>query len=90
VLPDRITPDDGDRSITGARCQDLCFENDWQVRFAGVEGGDSCWCSGEVSEPLADDASDCNVPCTGDDTQMCGGDGRFFVYKLCTRTSGRR
>lgn len=81
VLSDRITPDDGDSGLTGNLCQELCFEHDWQVRFAGVEGGDACWCSRQVSESKADDATDCNIPCSGDDTQLCGGDGLFFVYE---------
>ncbi len=48
----------------------------FNIRYAALSGGDSCYCFGEMPQealtPLPD--SYCEKPCTGDQNQFCGGD----------------
>ncbi|XP_048257825.1 WSC domain-containing protein ARB_07870-like [Haliotis rufescens] len=52
----------------------------------GVENGRECFC-GDVIKGWYRRRPDteCNVPCTGDRSTMCGGDWRMSIYKIyCT------
>jgi len=59
-------------------------------RFAGVEGlaGNQCYCGDEIpswATPVPEE--ECDVPCSGNRTQACGGDWRItaFVIDCATR-----
>ena len=53
------------------------------MRYAGVEGGNECWCGDEDAEYDQygkRDVSECSEPCAGNSNQACGGDFRIAVY----------
>lgn len=59
-------------------CSQFC--KDYQ--YFGTEFGDECYCGLTVattSEKAYD--SDCNVPCDGDASEMCGGPARMNLYR---------
>ncbi|KAK3500848.1 WSC domain-containing protein [Neurospora crassa] len=52
-------------------------------RFAGLEYSRECWCASQLfslSSKVAD--AECNLPCDGDESQVCGGSLRISVYDL--------
>ena len=79
--PNDVGPD---KHLTIGKCKDTCFRNEYG--YAGVKQGDQCWCSGylnierKYSGKLAENQADCNVPCTGDKSSMCGGKGFVKVF----------
>ncbi|KAK2028981.1 WSC-domain-containing protein [Colletotrichum zoysiae] len=52
--------------------------------FAGLQAGKECWFNDYVGNDWASDQQECNAPCPGDASQMCGGAGvlNFFEAKL--------
>ncbi|OCK73379.1 WSC-domain-containing protein [Lepidopterella palustris CBS 459.81] len=63
--------------MTLEKCAQLCSRNP----YFGTEWSRECWCgveltSGSAPAPL----SECNYPCTGDATEMCGGSRRLSLY----------
>ncbi|KAK2608301.1 hypothetical protein N8I77_006919 [Diaporthe amygdali] len=65
--------------MTPAACFNICGLSGWP--YAGLEYGDECWCDDDVStEAMLTDPSRCNMKCSGDGTQICGGDRVFNMY----------
>jgi len=80
-LPDDSTAGNG---MTLESCASFCSGFD----YFGTEYGSQCYCgyslnAAGVNEPSAD----CNMPCGGDTTEVCGGSWRLTVYKSTTTTS---
>jgi hypothetical protein len=50
-------------------------------RYAGLEYYQECFCGATVDGPQAADASSCNLPCTGNSSQTCGGNDLLSVYE---------
>ena len=50
-------------------------------RYMGLQNGNECYCdnANAMSQGQADEA-DCNMPCQGDATTMCGGGWRNSIY----------
>ncbi|KAI9436605.1 WSC domain-containing protein [Lactarius indigo] len=65
--------------MTVELCVGHCIDNG--LIYAGVEGGAYCYC-GNVLSDIAMNAtdSDCDIPCVGDPTEMCGGGLRLDLY----------
>ena len=64
---------------TVARCMDFCAGYD----YFGLQFYSECWCGntyGDFGE--ADDESECNSPCRGDESTMCGGSWRNSIYEI--------
>ncbi|KAK1328398.1 hypothetical protein QTO34_011971 [Cnephaeus nilssonii] len=73
--------------LTIQTCISFCRSQ--RFKFAGMESGYACFCGnnpdywkyGEVA------STECNSVCFGDQTQLCGGDGRIILfdseYALC-------
>ena len=71
--------------MTIETCIDFCMnsEQDVLLRYAGVEGGDECWCGidGSQYDQFGKvDVSECSKPCVGNSNQTCGGKNRIAVY----------
>uniref|UniRef100_A0A182NJI0 protein xylosyltransferase n=1 Tax=Anopheles dirus TaxID=7168 RepID=A0A182NJI0_9DIPT len=66
--------------ITPKYCVDYCTQRNF--RYALVQRGDICYCSDNKPNrnEKRDDAS-CNVPCTGNPKQSCGGDLVSLVFE---------
>ncbi|KAJ0417342.1 hypothetical protein BJY00DRAFT_315965 [Aspergillus carlsbadensis] len=69
LLETRVRSNDDALMIGG--CQDACYRAGYE--FAGVKGGNECWCSPFVGGEWAVDQGDCNLSCTGDRGEVCGG-----------------
>ncbi|KAH7320963.1 WSC domain-containing protein [Stachybotrys elegans] len=78
VLESRISS--GDTALTYTKCQETCYQA--FLTYAGVKAGNECWCSSFVGGELAvNGPSDCNMPCTGNKTDMCGGKNRLTIFE---------
>ncbi|KAM7219302.1 WSC domain containing protein [Rhypophila decipiens] len=65
--------------MTVQRCQTFC--NDGQFRYAGLEFSKECWCAQQLSGISAKlDDEECDMPCDGDKSQVCGGALKLTVY----------
>jgi hypothetical protein len=52
-------------------------------KFFGVQDGFSCFCGDDYGKKYGPaPESDCNVPCTGDSSIMCGGGRRNSIYTI--------
>ena len=61
--------------LTAQSCIAFCASKGYPV--AGTEFSAECYCGGTVPQVGADS---CNMPCTGDSSQACGGPNRLSVY----------
>ena len=68
-----------DSDLNISMCRDLCYRAAYE--FAGVQNGDQCWCSTRINGELAKDQSECKVPCTGDEKEICGGEERLNIFQ---------
>lgn len=50
--------------------------------YVGVEYSDECYCGTNLVSDDIQEApeGDCDMPCSGDSTQLCGGSWRMQVY----------
>ena len=58
-----------------AACQDF-------LRYYGLQNGDECHCGDNDSDFLPADQYQCNMPCSGNCDETCGGSWRMNVYKI--------
>ena len=79
ILENHMTSEGGDGALTIPKCQDVCYHKG--LRFAGVEGGNQCWCSSYVGGEFAPDPAECNLPCSGDGKTVCGGKSRLNIFR---------
>lgn len=65
--------------MTVEACVNFCITH--YLNFAGLQAGTDCHC-GNVTSQIAIDAppTDCDMPCSGDPTQMCGAPLRQNLY----------
>ncbi|KAI9286412.1 WSC domain-containing protein [Umbelopsis sp. AD052] len=64
--------------MTVEGCEAECTANSYM--YAGVEYSNECWC-GNTMQPTSAPSSDCNMPCKGNASEICGAGDRFNVYK---------
>ena len=72
ALPDNLL---GADDMTAAKCAPHCAE----YTYFGVEYGRECWCGNSAPKTPAP-ASECSMPCAGDDAQLCGAGNRINVW----------
>lgn len=73
-------------NMTNERCAAFCAARGY--KYAGTEWRRECWCGNSVAptrQPLATLAglATCDYKCTGDQTQICGGDAWLSLYEAC-------
>jgi hypothetical protein len=69
--------------MTYATCADFCSG----YEYFGVEYSTQCFCGNFFANPTYTvDSTACNMPCSGDSTEMCGGGDLLTVYKAATVT----
>ncbi|KAK3324792.1 WSC domain-containing protein [Cercophora scortea] len=66
-------------SMTIAKCKATCYASDFI--FTGLTLGTECWCGNSIRDVLASNKTDCNTPCTGSASDICGGRGRISIYE---------
>ncbi|RGP59271.1 hypothetical protein FSPOR_11421 [Fusarium sporotrichioides] len=66
-------------SMTPTSCLTACADQGFPL--AGLEYGGECYCGNVLAnDTVKADVGDCNVPCNGDKTLLCGGPSRLSVY----------
>ncbi|KAJ7058025.1 galactose oxidase [Mycena amicta] len=80
----------GARTLTGATTTDttnmtvencIAFCDAKNFIFAGVEFMQECYCDDFIENSGAEtDQSDCDLPCTGNVSQACGGNSRLSIF----------
>jgi hypothetical protein len=72
-------------SMTYGSCASFCSS----YQYFGVEYGGECYCGNSFTNPTTQsDASACNMACSGDSTQTCGGPSRMNLFKAGTTVQG--
>ncbi|XP_033098555.1 CUB and sushi domain-containing protein 3-like [Anneissia japonica] len=72
------------QSMTVSFCTDLCHRRGFL--YSGLEAGNQCFC-GNNFDPLnppngkPPNNDNCTEPCSGDSSQICGGELRIIIYK---------
>ena len=76
--PSRALPNSNGTSPkqTPQQCALKCRANGY--KYSGTEYASECWC-GNPSPSTSAPASDCNMKCSGDSTQVCGAGNRLSV-----------
>ncbi|PNH39545.1 hypothetical protein VD0004_g7339 [Verticillium dahliae] len=72
-------------NMTVARCVEYCDERGF--KYAGVEYRRECFCGNFVDhdrEPKKGILGVCELPCTGDNNEVCGGYGGISLYEKCS------
>lgn len=64
--------------MTPKLCTDFCSGAGFSQ--AGVEWGRECYCSSTVNLATVTPSGQCNVPCSGDSTAICGGPQALIIY----------
>lgn len=66
----------GLKDLTIRYCQSICED----YYYFGVENGDSCYCGNDDSKFIPVPTNECDKPCAGNTTEICGGSWRLSVY----------
>ncbi|KAJ7198973.1 hypothetical protein GGX14DRAFT_699906 [Mycena pura] len=67
--------------MTVEKCISACNNAAGYNASAGVTSGDECWCGDYSATPgVLDQSNSCNLRCTGDGREVCGGSGFMFIY----------
>ncbi|VDI32772.1 Hypothetical predicted protein [Mytilus galloprovincialis] len=66
--------------ITLEKCRHHCRG----FRYLGLQYRDWCLCGNHLNSPAYPQASElqCNMPCTGENSRMCGGGDRNSIYHV--------
>jgi hypothetical protein len=68
--------------MTNAKCQDACRSSGYIL--AGTEYSGECYCDNQYQDggaPAPDGETQCNMPCNGNQTEICGGPNRLSMWK---------
>lgn len=79
TLSERVSQEGGDEALTVLDCENDCYLSN--LSFAGVKEGNQCWCGDYVGNEKSKNSTDCNMPCSGNKTEMCGAEERINVFK---------
>ncbi|KAI0390448.1 WSC domain-containing protein [Xylariaceae sp. FL0594] len=72
------------KDMTVDKCVALCKGKGF--KYAGVEYRTQCFCGNDIPQdrlPKAGLTGNCDLPCAGDATQLCGGAAQVGVYTAC-------
>ncbi|KAG9023244.1 hypothetical protein FS837_005893 [Tulasnella sp. UAMH 9824] len=75
-----------DNAMTVGMCQTFCSGSGFT--YAGVENNVECYCGNTLTVNSPAPSTDCQAPCGGDATQICGGslNWRMTIYKYTSPT----
>lgn len=78
----------GPPSPSPVSLQPLCLGRGYL--YAGLEFGAECYCGHKIQSANTSD-SECNMECTGEKSNVCGGPNRLSIYRLeLAQESARR
>ena len=75
VLSDKAT---SSVAMTIEWCLDFCKD----YEYAGVQFSNECYCGNVLLKMTLFPDGDCNMKCSGDGTQFCGGSGKMNIYTI--------
>lgn len=90
ALPEGIPAPGGSNNMTVENCQNGCLQLGYSL--AGVEYANQCYCGNTLengSGPAPDGNALCDMACTGDSSQTCGGPNRLDLYQYVPGTAKR-
>ncbi|MCJ1408115.1 hypothetical protein MMC19_002188, partial [Ptychographa xylographoides] len=70
--------------MTIESCQAYCSSSTNNYRLAGLEYASQCFCGNALQQYSALGFTGCNMACTGNSSELCGGSSRLSVYNLTT------
>ncbi|KAL0937228.1 WSC-domain-containing protein [Colletotrichum truncatum] len=70
---------DDHTGMTVEKCIAQAAADGW--RYAGVEFGGECFWGDVQVNPERSNQADCNTPCAGNPSQVCGGGNRILLYE---------
>ena len=73
-----------DTAMTIEKCQSFCSSSTHNYGLAGIEYGGECYCGNGLQSYSAVGFKGCDMPCSGNKTELCGGNNRLSVYNLTT------
>ena len=65
---------------TPEKCESACREGSYL--YFGLQARSQCFCGNTLAHQEKKDESECNRPCTGDNSKICGGPWRNSLYKI--------
>ncbi|CAG7849956.1 SubName: Full=Uncharacterized protein {ECO:0000313/EMBL:CCA67329.1} [Serendipita indica DSM 11827] len=65
--------------LTTGACQSFCFGKGY--KYAGTEWSKECYCDNEFRNGGVPAETGCDMPCSGDSNETCGGGNRLSVYE---------
>ncbi|PNS16603.1 WSC domain-containing protein 2 [Sphaceloma murrayae] len=66
---------------------DTCMKKCQGSQYMGLEYGKQCFCGNSIPAdrvPQSSQLGQCNMPCAGNSSQICGGGSQLSLYKACT------
>ncbi|XP_071130536.1 uncharacterized protein [Mytilus edulis] len=83
---------DRNQAMTADICFGICTKSQtsYEHIFFGTQYGYECFCGDGQnldSDPYYKRKDDCNLPCSDNKDEICGGNYRMSVYKIMTQTS---
>ena len=70
--------------MTVESCQTFCSSSNNNYALAGIEFGGECYCGNGLQSYSSVGYTGCNMACTGNKTEFCGGSSRLSLYNLTT------
>ena len=67
---------------TPEKCESACKKASYL--YFGVQAGKECFCGKTLAHKDKKDEFECNVPCPGDNSKICGGNWRQSLYQIHT------
>lgn len=75
-------------SNSDTSCLNQCQADGYD--YAGTENGNECWCGSVApNSTLVASTSDCDMPCAGDTTQVCGAGFRLSTFQYTAAASAK-
>ncbi|KAF4554906.1 Hypothetical protein D9617_3g019750 [Elsinoe fawcettii] len=71
----------------GTTSVDTCIAKCKGYQYMGLEYGKQCFCGNSIPTdrvPSSTTYGQCNMPCAGNSSQICGGGSQLSLYKACT------
>lgn len=72
------------KKMTTETCQKYCLDNNYGL--AATQNGGTCYCGNGLQSYSAVGQKSCNVPCTGNNTEVCGGAKSLSVWNSTSAT----
>ena len=70
--------------MTIEKCQTFCSSSTNNYGLAGLEYGSQCYCGNGLQSGSSLGQKNCNTPCKGNSSEICGGSSALSVYNLTT------